>query len=301
MSSAQPVRSFVSVIMPHYQDLAGLRICLEALEAQTYPRDRFEIVIADNNSPVGIDAVREVVAGRANLVVVTEKGAGPARNGAVAASRGDILAFIDSDCVAEPQWLAEGVAGLERYDLVGGRVRVLVGDVDRMTPAEAFERVFAFDFKTYIEKKGFTGAGNMFCRRELFDRVGGFGVGLSEDVDWSRRAVAGGARLGYVPAAAIGHPARVTWEQLTGKWRRLNLETFGLMADRPHQRLRWLARNILMPLSAVAHTPKVFTSPELTTFSQRGAALWTLYRLRFWRLADAISLLAQTRPGSSAP
>ena len=223
--------------------------------------------------------------------------AGPARNGAVAASTGEVLAFIDSDCVAEPAWLAEGVAGLGRFDLVGGRVRVLVSDPMRMTPAEAFERVFAFDFKTYIEKKGFTGAGNMFCRRELFERVGGFGVGMSEDVEWSRRAIATGARLGYAPEAAIGHPARVTWEELRGKWRRLNAETFGLMAGQRHQRERWLARNALMPLSAFAHAPKVLASPELNTLEQRIAALGMLFRLRFWRLADAIALLMASRPG----
>lgn len=296
-AATKDAATFISVIIPHYQDLTGLGICLDALEAQTLPRDRFEIVVADNNSPVGMAAVEGVARGRARVVLVTEKGAGPARNGAVAASVGGVLAFIDSDCVAEPQWLAEGVAGLERFDLVGGRVTVLVGDEHAMTPPEAFERVFAFDFKTYIEKKGFTGAGNMFCRRELFDRVGGFRVGLSEDVEWSRRAVSMGARLGYAPGAACGHPARVTWDQLIGKWRRLNVETFGLMEGQPGRRGRWLARNLLMPLSALAHTPKVLRSPALNTGAQRLDALVTLYRLRWWRMVDAIRLLAETRPG----
>lgn len=296
-AATQEKAPFISVIVPHYQDLAGLGICLDALEAQTLPRDRFEIVVADNNSPVGLDAVEAINRGRAKIVLVTDKGAGPARNGAVAASRGEVLAFIDSDCVAEPQWLAEGLAGLDRFDLVGGRVTVLVGNEQDMTPSEAFERVFAFDFKTYIEKKGFTGAGNMFCRRELFDRVGGFRVGLSEDVEWSRRAVSMGARLGYAPGAACGHPARVTWEQLIAKWRRLNEETFGLMEGQPGRRGRWLARNLMMPLSAVAHTPKVLRSPSLNTFEQRLSALAALYRLRWWRMVDAIRLLAATRPG----
>jgi len=293
----QNAHPFVSVIMPHYQDLEGLKICLASLEAQDYPRDRFEIVVGDNNSPVGLAAVTEAVAGRARVVVVTEKGAGPARNGAVAASKGEVLAFIDSDCVAEPAWLTEGVAGLARFDLVGGHVRVLVQDPDHMTSAEAFERVFAFDFKTYIEKKGFTGAGNMFCRRELFDRTGAFRVGLSEDLEWSRRAVATGARLGYAPGAVVGHPARVTWEQLRGKWRRLNAETFGLMDGQKHQRVKWLARNALMPLSAIAHTPKVLTSGELNTAKQRAQAIGMLFRLRLWRLYDAVALLLATRPG----
>lgn len=284
---------YVSVIIPHYQDLEGLKLCLASLAAQTYPRARFEVVLADNNSPIGPAAVDEVVAGRAKLIVVTEKGAGPARNGAVAVSQGEVLAFIDSDCVAESDWLAHGVAALDRFDLVGGHVGVLVSDPVHMTAVEAFERVFAFDFKTYIEKKGFTGAGNMFCRRELFDRVGPFGVALSEDVDWSRRAVAIGARLGYAPTAVVGHPARITWDQLRTKWRRVNLETYGLMAGRRFHRTLWLARHALMPLSAVAHTPKVLVSPNLNTVRQRVLAIAVLFRLRFWRLWDAVALLAR--------
>ena len=70
---------YLSVIVPHYQDLAGLKLCLASIDAQTYPPERFEVVLADNNSPVGPVAVEQVVAGRATVVVVTEKGAGPAR------------------------------------------------------------------------------------------------------------------------------------------------------------------------------------------------------------------------------
>ena len=87
----------ISVIIPHFNDLGGLAKCLEALSIQTYPRDRFEIIVADNNSPQGQDAVAAVIAGRARMVVVAQKGAGPARNGAVEVASGRLLAFIDSD------------------------------------------------------------------------------------------------------------------------------------------------------------------------------------------------------------
>jgi len=281
----------VSVIVPHYQDLGGLELCLASLDRQTYPRDQIEIVVADNASPVGLDAVEAVIRGRAKLVLCTERGAGPNRNAAVAASTGEVLAFIDSDCQAEPQWLENGVAGLAAYDFVGGRVTVLVDDPQRLTPAEAFERVFAFDFETYITKKGFTGAGNMLCPRSVFDRVGGFQVGVSEDLEWSHRATAAGFRLGYVPSAVIGHPARRTWEDLRNKWKRVNAETFGLYLRKPLPRLRWLARAAALPLSAVAHTPKVLRSRELATGRDRTLALGMLYRLRLWRAWHALTLL----------
>lgn len=289
MANADPPR--VSVVIPHYRDLAGLDLCLKALAAQTYPAADFEIIVADNNSPEGEAAVSRIIAGRARLVVVTEKGAGPARNGGVAVARGGLLAFTDSDCVPEPEWLAEGLAALSGYDFVGGRVTVLVGDPDRMTAAEAFERVFAFDFKTYITRKGFTGAGNLFCPREVFDAVGGFRATVSEDVEWSFRARGCGFSLGYAPKAIVGHPARSTWNDLRGKWRRVNAETFALMREGRAGRLKWLLRSLVLPLSALAHTPKVMASDQLHTGRQRLDAIVMLFRLRCWRLWHAMQLL----------
>jgi GT2 family glycosyltransferase len=287
---ADPQRATVSVVIPHYNDLSGLERCLSALERQTYPRDLFEIIVADNNSAAGIEAVARVTVGRARLTVAPEPGAGPARNAAAALAGRDILAFIDSDCVAEADWLSEGVAALSQFDFVGGRVRVLVDDAARMTATEAFERVFAFDFKTYITRKGFTGSGNLFCPRAVFEAVGGFRAGVSEDVEWSRRARGLGYRLGYAPHAAVGHPARRSWDELVAKWRRTNAESFALMAERPGGRLRWLLRSLLLPASAVAHTPQVLASAELASFGQRMAALGVLYRIRAWRLFDALRL-----------
>jgi GT2 family glycosyltransferase len=276
----------ISVIMPHYEDLDGLRLCLAALDAQTFPRDEFEIVVGDNGSPSGPDRVAEVIAGRAKLVTVQERGAGPARNGAVAASSGEILAFTDSDCVPEPQWLSAGLAALEHYDFVGGRVDVLVDDPQRPSPAEAFERVFAFNFEDYILRKGFTGSGNMFVARKVFDDVGGFRTAVSEDVEWSLRARAKGYRLGYAPDAVVGHPARRSWSELKAKTLRINSETYKLMLGQKHGRLKWLARSIGMPLSAIAHTPKVLGSSKLPSFSAKVGAVAILYRIRTLRFMD---------------
>lgn len=287
----------VSVVIPHYHDLKGLELCLQALAGQTYPTDRFEIVVADNNSPEGEEAVRAAIGGRARLVTVTEKGAGPARNGGVAVSGGGILAFTDSDCVPEPEWLAEGLAALSDYDFIGGRVTVLVDNPSRMNGAEAFERVFAFDFKTYITRKGFTGAGNLFCSKKVFEAVGGFRAGVSEDLEWSQRATGRGFRLGYAPRAVVGHPARRSWEELWGKWRRVNAETFGLYRERKRGRLLWLLRTLALPLSAIVHTPKVLTSDQLDSLSQRLLAVGTLFKLRFWRMGDSLRLLRDGRGG----
>jgi GT2 family glycosyltransferase len=284
-----------SVIVPHYRDLVRLDACLNALERQVYPAEDFEVIVSDNASPEGELAVSTTIAGRARLTITDQRGAGPARNGGVAAARGRILAFTDSDCLPEPEWLQEGVSALALHDFVGGRVNVLVAARARMTAVEAYESVFAFDNHAYVLKKGFTVTANLFCRRDVFDAVGGFAVGVSEDVEWSHRARAAGFRIGYAPNAVVGHPARRTWDELRAKWRRMNAEQFGLATSRRAGRWRWLARACLLPLSALAHTPKVLASGTRRPISERLGALATLYRLRFWRFADAMRLFAVGR------
>jgi GT2 family glycosyltransferase len=222
------------------------------------------------------------------LEVVRERGAGPARNGGVAAARGQWLAFTDSDCVPEPNWITEGLAALAEFDIVGGRVKVSVQDERAVSPTEAFEKLFAFDFESYIRDKGFTGSGNMFVSRKTFDAVGGFGSGVSEDVDWSHRATAMGYRLGYAPAAVVSHPARRDWVELRTKWSRINRESYALQARTRAGRVRWLLRALLLPASAVAHSPRVLNPRNGLPVTDRIKALGMLYRVRTWRLFDAI-------------
>ena len=158
---------------------------------------------------------------------------------------------------------------------------------------QAFEAVFAFDFRTYIEKKGFSGSGNLVTRRAVFDHIGGFRPGLSEDLDWCHRATAAGVGLVYAEELRVGHPARSDWPALARKWRRVNEETWGLRGRGAGARLRWGARALAMPLSALAHLPKVLRSDRLRPGTERARAAATLVRLRLarmaWMLAQALS------------
>jgi GT2 family glycosyltransferase len=281
----------VSIIVPHYNDVQGLDRCLAGLADQTYPSDAVEIIVADNASPIGAARVEAAIAGRARMVTVTERGAGPARNGGAAVSGGEILAFIDSDCLPDRDWLKAGVDALADYDFVGGAMRVLVDNAEKPTAVEAFEQVFAFNNRDYVLRKGFTVTANLLCPRGVFGQVGGFRVGVSEDLDWCLRARSLGYRIGYAPGAVVGHPARRTWAEIIKKWRRLNVETYGLYAQRPAGRLAWLARCLAMPISAVAATPKVLSSRELRSLAQRASVLAVLFGLRLWRAADGLALL----------
>lgn len=285
----------VSVIVPHYQNLAGLRLCLDALGRQSYPADRYEIIVADNSSPVGLDAVLAAVEGRAQVVMVEQKGAGPTRNGAAASARGEILAFTDADCQPEPGWLSAGVATLDRFDLVGGRMRVLVEDPDHLSPSEAFEKVFAFNNEAYVTRKGFTVTANLFCARSLFEQVGGFRTQVSEDMDWCHRARDAGYAIGFARDAVVGHPARRTLALLKDKWRRIDRETFGIYRSRRLGETLYVVRALALPFSILIHGPKVLRSRELSGFDQRCAALATLAYMRLWRVFDSLQVAAERR------
>jgi GT2 family glycosyltransferase len=279
--------SSVSVVIPHYNDLANLDRCLAELQGRPVPADTYEIVVADNNSTCDRRALEAVCAGRARLVHAPVQGAAEARNAGVRAARGTVLAFIDSDCRPEPQWLAAGVAALSKAPLVGGRVDVAVADPARLTPTEAFERVFAFNNERYVREERFSVTANLFTTRAVFDAVGGFRTGVSEDLDWGRRAAALGYAWHYAPAAAVAHPARRDWSELVRKWRRLMRESFGLAQERPGGRWRWLLRNWAMLLAVPLAALQILRSRAVFTASDRVNALGTLLRLRWWRFVEA--------------
>src|SRR5690606_23846417 len=119
--------------------LDNLAKCIALLRAQTLGPENFEVIVADNNSSAGIEAVREVAGPFAHVVPAPVQGAGPARNAGVAASAGTVVAFLDSDCSPAADWLARGVEALDRTDMVGGRVDIFVRDPARPMPVEAFE------------------------------------------------------------------------------------------------------------------------------------------------------------------
>jgi GT2 family glycosyltransferase len=291
---SEPSSPLISVVIPHYNDLDHLAQSLEALHQQTFPREHFEIIVADNNSRGGVTAVKRIAP---DIIVVSapEQGAGPARNAGAALARGTYLAFIDSDCIADQDWLREGVAALERYDYVGGQVVTDIGDPSHITSAEAYEAVFAFNFKKYIERDKFSGSGNLFVPKTIFERVGSFRAGVSEDMDWCRRANAMGFRLGYAERAIVHHAARRGWADLKRKWDRVMAERLRLAAGRPGWRLRWMAYAAQVALSPFVHWIAVLRSPRLPTLRAKWYGLIGLFRIRAYRAYRMMCHLV--RPG----
>ena len=218
-------RRFVSVITPVFNDRAGLRGCLEALADQTYPHDHMEIIVVDNGSA---DSVEDIIAEFEAVTLLWElrTGSYAARNRGIRAARGEVLAFIDSDCVAAPDWLGNGVKSLEAAgagSIVGGRVRTTVRDPGKLSAAEIYDLVCAFPMRQYVEQSRFAGAGNLFVFDSAFRDVGPFNGDLKSggDREWSLRAGARGYEVIYAHDVVVSHPARTRLGQLMRKKRRV--------------------------------------------------------------------------------
>jgi GT2 family glycosyltransferase len=284
-----------SVIVPHYDQPGLLRLCLESLERQSLDRARYEIIVADNGTPGGLDALKARFPG-VIFTTALERGAAPARNAGLAIARGATIAFTDADCVAAPDWLENGLAALADADLCGGRIVVTPADDARLTDVEAFERVFAFRQRDYVERKGFAATANLFARREAAERIGPFTNGLSEDVDWCRRGAALGLRLAFNDRSIVSHPARRDWSELVRKWDRIILERWnGFSRTSLSGRAQWLILAAATALSAVPHLVRVAFSPELQKLKDRAAAAGVLARIRVWRAARMTALLCAGR------
>src|SRR5262245_44903033 len=106
----------VSVIVPVRNGVAHLKRLVAALERQTLPRERFQVVVADDGST---DQPERFASGDDWLTVLEGQPSNSyaARNRGVAASTADSIAFCDADCVPEPTWLERGLARLETAEL----------------------------------------------------------------------------------------------------------------------------------------------------------------------------------------
>lgn len=279
---------FVDVVIPHLNDHERLALCLADLGRQTYPADRFTVTVVDNGSDRPIEPVVARFPG-VRALFEAERGCGSARNRGVGATGGAILAFTDSDCRPDPDWLMNGVRALEPgtgIDIVGGDIRVFAADEATPTDAELFEKVFGFEPKRYVERKHFATGANILVTRRVFEAVGPFRNGtLPEDYEWGRRAHRLGYRIAFRPDVLINHPARRSLAELRKKAERTTWHARNHMAEGGLFRLRWAIYTAAMASPPLLKTTKIMLSPALAGMTQRRRALATLWRMRYWRAA----------------
>ena len=115
------VRILVSVIIcSHNPRPDYFRRCLSALKDQTLPRDRWELVVVDNQSDAPVAARVDLSWHPALRIVREEKlGLTPARLHGIRESRGEMLVFVDDDNVLDPNFLETALVVAEQKHFLG--------------------------------------------------------------------------------------------------------------------------------------------------------------------------------------
>jgi len=188
---------------------AMLAACLDGLAAQTF-RD-FDVVVVDNGSRDGTPDEARKERGFAVQVLTDLGSLGAVRNAGARASNGEVVAFVDSDCVPTADWLARGVAAFDDPS---------VNAVQGMTLPDPSAPRGRWDATQEIT--AFTGryeACNLFYRRDALLRAGGFDEAIGffgEDTmaGWAVRRLGGNEKFA---ADAVVHHA-VTYRGL--RWHR---------------------------------------------------------------------------------
>ena len=201
----------VSVIVSVYNCERWIGACLDSILASDYPRDRYEVICADNASTDGTSMVIEKYAGAVTVVHEAKRGASAARNAGLRVAAGPMIAFTDADCVVDPGWLRRIVEPVSAGEaaVAGGRIRAL----PNANPVELFgELIHDHARAIRLSQPPYVITMNMAAPLALLQSVGCFDERWlrMQDVDLSLRILAAGGRFAYVDDAVVYHRNRDT-------------------------------------------------------------------------------------------
>ena len=287
----------ISVIIPHLNQPDGLEACLASLDAQSLERSYFEVIVVDNGSFSNPEDVIRKHPGT-NLLRELQPGPGPARNLGSRHAASGILAFIDADCLAEREWLQNALQTMNsspEKTILGGDVRIWRDRTQKITAIEAYESVFGFRNKLYIEQHHYSVTANLVVRRSDFLEIGAFsGIAFAEDMEWGQLALQTGFRLIFAPKMIVFHPARRSLRELCKKWDRqiqhyLNKER---EQGNPAWRIRWIFRALAVLGSPAIDFANVLRSDRIEEGGwARAGAILVLLAIRTHRAWKMLNLL----------
>ncbi|MDE2229737.1 MAG: glycosyltransferase [Alphaproteobacteria bacterium] len=201
----------VSVVVCTYNAERTMNACLESLEKQRYPD--YEVIVVNDGSTDRTLAISEAFP-FCRIVSQPNKGLSVARNVGAEAATGEIVAYTDSDCVVDPDWLTYLVARMEAASLhaCGGpnfppHEDNMVAAAVAVSPGGPTHVLLSDDTAEHI-------AGcNMAFRRDTLLKLGGFDPvfrAAGDDIDICWRFQDAGYTIGFAPAAMVWHFRRNT-------------------------------------------------------------------------------------------
>jgi glycosyltransferase involved in cell wall biosynthesis len=201
-----PVPPFISVIIPNYNGEKTIGRCLDAAFASQYTN--FEVVVVDDCSADSSTTIIEKYPCR--LMRLSEHGgASKARNTGAQNSTGEVLFFIDGDCLLQSDTLAKAAAAYQEEGpgvIIGGTYTLLPYD-------QQFFSIFQSVYIHYSETKNtrnpdYVATHAMLIAKDLFQKNNGFNeqfMPILEDVEFSHRLKKVGVKLRMVPEIQVQH------------------------------------------------------------------------------------------------
>lgn len=200
----------VSVVVPTAGRAAYLDVALASMTPQASAAGGEVVVVIDGDDPAGAAVARRHGA----RIIELDEASGPnaARNAAIAATRSDLLVFVDDDVAAPPGWLESLLAGVASHpgeDVFGGPIRPAL---ERPKPLSSCPGdpapVTALDLGPRDVPAAFVWSANLAVRRRAFDAIGDFDPArpiYGDEEDWLRRWRAGGGTIRYLAGAGLDH------------------------------------------------------------------------------------------------
>jgi cellulose synthase/poly-beta-1,6-N-acetylglucosamine synthase-like glycosyltransferase len=223
-----PAKHFVSVIIATRDRDRLLGQTIASFARQTWPREQFEILVADNGSSDRTRAVTETAAARPEAstiryIAVPEPGKSRAVNAALGITTGDLIAFIDDDVLPGPDWIERLALAFDETgaDFIAGRILPRWEAQPPPWLSRALYGVLAIPDNGVL-RRAIRGTddpvmpigANMAVRAEVVQRIGGLRTDLGklegtlrtgEDHEFFLRMVAAGYHGTYEPAALVHH------------------------------------------------------------------------------------------------
>ncbi len=230
----------ISIITPIYNCSKNVENLILALQSQEIDRTT-EIIVVDNNSTDNSFEISQKFSHFPNITIVNQsqiQSVAATRNKGIEIATGDILAFIDGDCIPEADWLKQGIQCMEENKLerVGGRINIKQLSFNSSIYS-LIEALYCYDQESAVKGVGACITPNLLVKREVFDRVGVFDETFPEasveDMEFGLRATRLGSTVGYADQAIVWHPPRQTFQEMWYKSKRNGKGTFILCQHNP--------------------------------------------------------------------
>jgi glycosyltransferase involved in cell wall biosynthesis len=249
----------VSIVIPCYNEQSTIRILLEALREQTFPRSTMEVIVSDgmstDNTRAEIAAFqKEFRSLKVRVVDNTQRSIPSAVNRGIESSRGEIIVRLDAHSKPYPDYVENCVKALEanRGDNVGGvwEIRASAKTWIAESIAAAVAHPLGVGDALYRHAKQAAEVDTVpfgSFKRALIEKVGLFDETLltNEDYEFNARVRKAGGRIWLDPSIRSIYFARATLLELARQYWRYGFWKWRMLRRYPNT-LRW--RQALPPL-----------------------------------------------------